>query len=135
MQPDIRWKQRYANFSVAVRNLEASLRLEEPDIFQRAGMIQFFEMSFELAWKTLKDYLEYQGVQEVKSPRAVIKKAFEIGILQDGETWLRGLEDRNMTAHTYDETSAREVEGLIRERYFPLLESLLGAFKQKLENE
>jgi len=135
VQPDIRWKQRYANFSVAVRNLEASLRLEEPDIFQRAGMIQFFEMSFELAWKTLKDYLEYQGGQEVKSPRAVIKKAFEIGILQDGETWLRGLEDRNMTAHTYDETSAREVEGLIRERYFPLLESLLGAFKQKLENE
>ncbi len=135
MQPDIRWKQRYANFSLAVGNLAASLRLEEPDIFQRAGMIQFFEMSFELAWKTLKDYLEYQGVQDIKSPRAVIKKAFEIGVVQDGETWLRGLEDRNMTAHTYDETSAREVEKLIRETYFPLLERLLDIFKQKLDDE
>jgi len=135
VQPDIRWKQRYANFSLAVGNLAASLRLEEPDIFQRAGMIQFFEMSFELAWKTLKDYLEYQGVQDIKSPRAVIKKAFEIGVVQDGETWLRGLEDRNMTAHTYDETSAREVEKLIRETYFPLLERLLDIFKQKLDDE
>ena len=135
MQPDIRWKQRYANFSLAVGNLAASLRLEEPDIFQRAGMIQFFEMSFELAWKTLKDYLEYQGVQDIKSPRAVIKKAFEIGVVQDGETWLRGLEDRNMTAHTYDETSAREVEKLIRETYFPLLARLLDIFKLKLDDE
>ena len=84
---DIRWKQRFQNFEKSFHLLEEAMNIAKPDIFQRAGMIQFFEMTFELAWNTLKDYLEEQGFNEIKSPRAAIKKGFEIDLIKDGESW------------------------------------------------
>ena len=74
--PDVRWKQRFSNFSKSMNYLEQALTIQSPDIVQKAGIIQFFEMSFELSWKVLKDYLEEQGFEDVKSPRAAIKQAF-----------------------------------------------------------
>ncbi len=73
---DIRWKQRLSNFQKSLAHLADAVELEKPTIIQQAGTIQFFEMSFELAWKTLKDYLEEQGFIDVKSPKATIKKAY-----------------------------------------------------------
>ena len=99
---DVRWKQRFQNYEKSLHHLEDALKIKKPDIIQRAGMIQFFEMTFELAWDTLKDYLEEQGFNEIKSPRAAIKKGFEIDLITDGESWLQLLEDRNLTAHAYD---------------------------------
>ena len=66
---DIRWKQRFQNFSKALDYLETALKIENPDIIQKAGIIQFFEMNFELSWNLVKDYLEEQGFVDVKSPR------------------------------------------------------------------
>ena len=65
---DIRWKQRFQNFEKAIGFLAEALKIEHPDLLQKAGIIQFFEMSYELAWNTLKDYLEEQGFTDVKSP-------------------------------------------------------------------
>ncbi|MEO5673592.1 MAG: HI0074 family nucleotidyltransferase substrate-binding subunit, partial [Chitinophagales bacterium] len=103
----------------------------QPDIIQRAGMIQFFEMTFELAWNTLKDYLEEQGFNEIKSPRSAIKKGFEIDLIADGESWLKLLEDRNLTSHAYDLAMAKEIEKLIRTKYYPLIKELCEELKQK----
>ncbi len=124
MTDDIRWKQRFENFQKALSLLEGVLLLENPDIYQKAGMVQFFEMSFELSWKLLKDFLEEEGFSDVKSPRAAIKKAFEVGIIEDGHLWLNLLEKRNLTLLTYDETVAHEIEQLIREIYFPAVTKL-----------
>jgi nucleotidyltransferase substrate binding protein (TIGR01987 family) len=85
---DIRWQHRQQNFNKALAFLELALAIEKPDIVQRAGMIQFFEMTFELAWKMLKDYLEAQGFSKLNSPRAVLKKAFEAGLITEGHDWL-----------------------------------------------
>jgi len=128
---DIRWKQRFQNFEKAIGFLSESLKIEHPDLLQKAGIIQFFEMSYELAWNTLKDYLEEQGFTDVKSPRSAIKKAFEVELIKDGRSWMELLLDRNLTAHTYDEEKATEVEGLIHEKYFPLLMQLYNTIKQK----
>ncbi len=95
-------------------------------------MIQFFELSFELGWKVLKDYLEEQGFADVKSPRAAIKKAFETELITDGHTWLQALEDRNLTTQTYDEETVLEVEHLIRNIYYPLLKELDTELHRKL---
>jgi len=95
---DIRWKQRFQNFEKALGYLEEAMNIDNPDIIQKAGMIQFFEMSFELAWNVIKDYLEEQGFTEVKSPRAALKKGFEIGLLKDGHSWMQLLGDRNITS-------------------------------------
>ena len=121
---DVRWKQRLQNFDKAMDHLDAALRLQQPDLFQKAGIVQFFEMSFELAWSTLKDYLEEQGYLELRSPRAALKKGFEIGLIEDGHGWMQALEDRNLTSHTYDEATADQVLALVRERYHPLLVAL-----------
>jgi nucleotidyltransferase substrate binding protein (TIGR01987 family) len=118
---DVRWKQRFQNFQKSLNYLEDALDIIEPDIIQKAGIIQFFEMTFELAWHTMKDYLEGQGFLNLNSPRDAIKKAFEIELITGGHLWLKALEDRNLTSHTYDEETAAEVENLIRINYYPLL--------------
>lgn len=122
--PDIRWKQRLQNYNKAMLQLNSALDVEAPNILEKAGIIKFFEMSFELAWKLMKHYLEYQGFQEVKSPRAVIKKAFESQIIINGHTWLDLLADRNLAIYTYDDQKATELEHLIRHKYVEELRAL-----------
>ncbi len=134
-QEDIRWKQRFANFSKAMSHLEKALEIPEPDMVQKAGIIQFFEMSFELAWNMVKDYLEEQGFVDIKSPRGALKKAFEVNILEKGHEWMELLQDRNLTAHTYDEQKATDMEHLIQNKYFPILKELHDSFKQKANEE
>ncbi len=121
---DIRWKQRLQNYHKAMVLLERALQIPQPDIFQKAGIIQFFEVSFELGWKLLKDYLEAQGFADVQSPRSSLKKAFEVGILTDGHMWLEMLTDRNLSTHTYDEQKTNQLEMLIRNRYFDAMQAL-----------
>jgi len=124
MVQDTRWIQRLSNLQNALRNLDTALAIESPDVVQRAGMVQFFEMSFELSWNLIKDYLEAQGFGDMISPRASLKMAFQIGLIIDGTSWLKGLEDRNLTSHIYNEQVAKEIEEMIRVTYAPLFRSL-----------
>lgn len=129
---DIRWKQRFVHFRKAFSLLEQTMTIEQPSDAERAGLIQFFEMSFELAWKVLKDYLEEEGFI-VSSPRDTIKQAFQAGLLEDGHVWIEALKDRNLTVHTYEEKIAVAVEQKIRDAYFPALSSLFQTLKSKVE--
>lgn len=129
---DIRWKQRFQNFVKAVALLEKAMCIHRPDVTQKAGTIQFFEMCTELAWKLLKDYLEEQGFSDVNSPRSAVKKAFETGLIKDGHVWMELLHDRNLTVHTYDESKASEMINRIAELYFPALHQLKSTFERKL---
>ena len=128
---DIRWHQRFQNFEKALHYLEAAMNIKDPDIIQKAGLIQFFEMSFELSWNLIKDYLEEQGFVDISTPRGAIKKGFEIGLISDGHLWMKLLEDRNLTSNAYDEKTVTEIEHLIREHYFPLLKGLHATMKQQ----
>jgi len=127
---EARWKQRFENFEKSYRLLEQSLDIESPSVFERAGIIQFFEITLELSWKLLKDYLESQDV-EAKFPREVIKKSFHYEIIENGDTWMTMLGDRNLTVHTYDETHAAEVESKIRNAFFPAIRRLYDSMKEK----
>jgi len=127
---DIRWKQRFQNFERAYQLLEDTLRIQNPSDAERAGLIQFFEMAFELAWKLMKDYLEEQGFT-INSPKDAIKQAFQSEIIADGHGWIDALNDRNLTTHTYREETAVNVEQKIRKAYFPLLQILYEQFKGK----
>lgn len=128
---EIRWKQRFQNFNKAFCLLEKYAdRLEYTEL-ERAGLIQLFETAFELAWKVLKDYLEVEGYT-VSSPREAIKKAFQIGVIKNGDTWLEALEDRNLTSHTYDEEDAIKAVVRIKENYVSILDSLQNFLLEKL---
>ncbi len=113
-----------------MNHLKNALNITQLDFVQKAGIIRLFEMAFELAWKLLKDYLEEQGFQDVKSPRSAIKKAFEVGLIKDGHKWMELLEDRNLTSHTYDKERATEVEFIIRNQYYSILKHLHNTFNQ-----
>lgn len=128
---ELRWQQRFQNFSRTFLLLEQSTELENPNIIERAGMIQFFEMAFEQSWKVLKDFLEEEGFT-VKSPRDAIKTAFQYGFIDNADVWLEALKDRNLTTHTYDEETAQRVENSIKLRYYPILKSLYVDFNKQL---
>lgn len=126
MDVDVRWKQRFQNFDKAFKRLTDAIQIirNDPDnVLLQAGLIQTYEFTFELAWKTLKDYLEMEGFT-VSSPRATLRQAFQSGYIQQGDVWLKALNDRNLTAHTYDDEVAKEVIADIQQTYYFLLKDL-----------
>lgn len=123
---DIRWKQRFENLQSAYQKLQhaiqANAQTPNNDLIQMA-LIKAFEMTFELSWKTMKDYLNYNGI-DVKLPREVIKQAFANDIIADGQLWIDMLEDRNLMAHTYDEARALKAVSHICRHYIAGLDEL-----------
>ena len=101
------------------------VKLEKLDEAIRDSIIKKFEYTFELAWKTIKAYLEKEGYEEISSPRRTLKQAFEIGLIIDEETWSNMLEARNSTAHTYDEEKAIYYEDVIKNKYINVLSQIV----------
>ncbi|MBA2369160.1 MAG: nucleotidyltransferase substrate binding protein [Candidatus Protochlamydia sp.] len=130
MNNDIRWKQRFQNFQKAFLFLQRSAQLGTYDELQSAGLVQSFEFTFELAWKTLKDYLEAQGMT-LQFPREVIKQAFSGRLIEDGRTWIKMLDKRNELTHTYNEKQAKQAVETIRNDYFPAIEQVYHTLKEK----
>jgi nucleotidyltransferase substrate binding protein (TIGR01987 family) len=112
IDPTPRWQYRFDNYRRAFILLREALEQERPlTQLEEEGVIQRFEYTMELAWKTLKDYLESENVVfEQITPRAVIRRAFEAGVIQQGEAWQNALDARNRMSHTYSfETFARVI--------------------------
>ncbi len=118
MDKEIRWRQRFENLDKAYQRLQSAiLDYDRLTILEKEGLIQRFEYTFELAWKSLKDYLESQNVIAT-FPRDVIKAAFHYGLIADGEVWMDMLEKSNLLAHTYDEERFNYAVNKIKEEYF-----------------
>jgi nucleotidyltransferase substrate binding protein (TIGR01987 family) len=131
---DIRWKQRFESYKRALDRLRQPVvgGVERLSQLEKEGLIQRFEFTFELAWKTLKDYLVYQGISlDEASPRHTIKAAFAAGIISDGQLWIDMLETRNVMSHQYDETRFLACLPDIVEQFVPALEVL----RQRLEGK
>ncbi len=109
-------------FENALNKLKESVNECKTEL-ERDGVIQRFEFTIELLWKTLKTILEYQGV-ECFSPRNCIKEAFKANIIEDDEIFLDMLEDRNLSSHIYDEHTAKEIFNRIKSVYVEVLEKL-----------
>lgn len=124
--PDTRWLQRLANFRKARAQLAEAVVLsgQRPlsDI-ERQGMIKAFEFTYELAWNVMKDYFEFQGNTLITGSRDAIREAFQRSLVADGGEWMNMVADRNRTAHTYNESVAREIADRIVRIYAPLFES------------
>jgi len=127
MQRDVRRKQRFQNFDRAVILLREPIERDITTLsnLEKEGTIQRFEFAVELAWKTLKDYMEYEGnVLATVTPRNVIKEAFAARILSDGQVWIDMLDHRNLLSHTYDEATFDKAVVAIRDRYLGAIEDL-----------
>ncbi len=132
---DIRWQQRFSNYTKAYNSLSEFIATGELNKFEKQGLIHVFEYTYELAWKTLKDFLEYDGYKNIGGPKSVIKTAFKVGIIDNGEAWADMHLKRNLTSHTYNEKTAIEIVFYIKNTYYQLFRELkIKLDSKKLNN-
>ncbi len=120
MEQDIRWKQRFSNYEKALHQLTGAIENNDADPIDiiKEGIIQRFEFTHELAWKVMKDFLQYEGFQNITGSRSATKEAFNKGLIEDGQVWMDMIESRNNTVHTYDENILKEEFNKIVNIYF-----------------
>ncbi|PMH42157.1 nucleotidyltransferase [Vibrio sp. 10N.286.49.B3] len=130
-----RWKQRLQNLKKAQQRLFRACSQESYNELELAGLVQTFEFSFELTWKTLKDLLEFEGF-DVASPRSVIRTALEANHIssEQCEVMLEALIKRNLLSHTYDEENVLEAQSLILEKFSPVI-AAITAYLEVQSNE
>ncbi len=135
---DIRWIQRFDNFKRAFARLsEACALADERDLtdLERQGLIQAFEFTHELAWNTLKDFLVAHGSSaKIYGSKDATRAAFAAELIDDGEAWMRMIEQRNESTHTYNDEVAAKIMEAVRSVYMPAFRSLLRRFME-LEKE
>ncbi|KZY80477.1 nucleotidyltransferase [Oleiphilus sp. HI0068] len=122
---DIRWQQRFKNFQRAFLLLREAVESDIASFSQleKEGVIQRFEYTFELAWKVLKDKMEFDGIiLNQISPKSVVRQAYQSKYINDAETWLRMIGDRNLMSHTYDFSKFEQVIDSIKISYLPMLD-------------
>ncbi len=127
MTQDIRWQQRLNNYKKALTQLTAAVELShqrELSDLEKQGLIQAFEFTHELAWKTLKDFLEYQGQTGLYGSRDATRKAFELGLIDNGDSWMQMIQNRNRSSHTYNQDVMQAIIEVIINDYHHLFTAL-----------
>ena len=132
----IRWKQRLENLQKAQLRLSKACAQKKYNELELAGLVQTFEFTFELTWKTLKDLLNFEGF-DAASPRSVIRTALEAKHLNAAqcETLLEALIKRNLLTHTYDEAQVLQAQLLIKESFEPTITNVTEYLTKKSGNE
>ena len=120
---DIRWKQRFEHFIGALRQLKNANELQKERKFtelELQGAVQAFEITQELSWKVMKDFLESQGKTDLFGSKTVVREALNVGLITNGEEWLRTIESRNKTSHIYDEKEILIILEIVFNQYLSL---------------
>lgn len=115
---DIRWQQRFSNYKRAFAQLSKFLDKTELNELEEQGLVQAFEYTHELAWKTLADFLKDRGNTEIYGSRDASREAFNAGLITDGDVWMDMIKSRNLTSHTYNQEVVEEIVKNIIDRYF-----------------
>lgn len=119
--------KKYENFCRSLSNLKEGAELNEPyTVVEQTGIAALFEICFEQSWKLMKTILEEHGRynEKIGSPRAIIKLAYQCGMITDCEGWLELLEAHNILAHTYSNEQALNIIRKLKTDYIPLFEAL-----------
>jgi nucleotidyltransferase substrate binding protein (TIGR01987 family) len=132
---EIRWIQRFNNFSKALKQLTKFIEKGELNELEEQGLIQSFEYNYELSWNTIKDFYEHQAETDIQGSRDAIRMAFKRGLIEDGEIWMEMINSRNLTAHTYNEDTASEIVSNILEKYYQVFIKLQKKLKEFEEKE
>lgn len=128
-----RWEQRLDSYHKALARLAEIVGASKKrtlNEFERDGLVQRFEFTHELSWKLMKAYAEYQGFDSIGGSRDATRKAFEMSLISDGQSWMDMIKSRNETSHNYDDSMADDVVDSIINRFYPLL----AEFYQKMNS-
>lgn len=96
-------------FKKALAQMKDALGLPAENDVIKAGCIQYFEFTFELAWKTTKRIAEEEGLADCNSPKSALKAAFSNGWINTEEVWLDMLSSRNKMSHTHSAEDAIDI--------------------------
>ena len=135
MTNDIRWIQRLANYTKALKRLKDAVDLSEQRALsdlEKQGLIHAFEFTHEWAWSTIKEFYENQGETDIQGSRDAVRLAFRRGLVSNGEIWMEMIKSRNRTSHTYNEETMEEIVGAVQSQYlveFIGLEDALNGLK------
>ncbi len=135
MAEDIRWKQRLNNWNRALAQFTGFMQRDALNELEEQGLIQSFEYNHELAWKTQQNFLKDQGFSDLLGSKDVARKAFEIGLVEEGEVWLDMIVSRNLTFHTYNEAVTRRIVDAIVDHYFDALCKLNSKLNQLAQDD
>jgi nucleotidyltransferase substrate binding protein (TIGR01987 family) len=128
---NIRWVQRFSNYRKAFAQMKKFIDKGDLSDLEEQGLIKAFEYTFELAWNTMKDYIEYQGNgNNITGSRDTFRQAFKAGLITNGQSWMDMLASRNLTSHSYNEETANEIVDSISSTYF----YLFSDFEEKMES-
>ena len=132
MEQEIRWKQRFQNFESALSHLDEGISYYKtnPINIVKEGIIQRFEFTHELAWKVMKDFLEYEGVTGIVASRGDTREAFNKNLITNGQEWMNMIDSRNDTVHAYN-TDILEMEF---SKIISIYLDLFSAFQQKMKS-
>jgi nucleotidyltransferase substrate binding protein (TIGR01987 family) len=128
---DVRWLQRFDNFKRAFKVMAEGVQLAATrplSEMERQGLIQSFEFTHELAWNVLKDFLEDKGVIGLMGSKDSTRAAFKRGLIDRGDDWMKMIEDRNLTSHTYNVAIADRVIEDILSRFHPAFTAMAAKF-------
>jgi nucleotidyltransferase substrate binding protein (TIGR01987 family) len=132
---DIRWQQRFSNYSRALEQLETFFQPPALNEREQQGLIKAFEYTFELAWNTLRDLLRSQGNEELLGSRDTLREAFRLGLIRDGETWMLMVQDRNLTSHTCNRSTADAIARHISEAYLACFQQLRARLEKRQQEK
>ena len=135
MMGDIRWRQRFSNYQKALAPLETFVEPPALNEREQLGLIKAFEYSFELAWNTLRDLLRSQGNAALLGSRDTLREAYRLGLIEQGETWMLMIQDRNLTSHTYNRATADAIADHMTDRYLPCFRQLHSRLELRLQQE
>jgi nucleotidyltransferase substrate binding protein (TIGR01987 family) len=119
-KPDMRCLQGFQNFERALLQLESAVELSRQrglSELERQGLVQVFEFTHELAWNTLKDFLEESGQSGIYGSRDATRAALAVGLIENGDLWMRMITSRNQTTHTYNEETVEDICSAIVNEY------------------
>ena len=128
-----KWIERLEVFRNAIARLNEVIEISKQrslNQFERDSLIKRFEFSYEMAWKLMMSYEKDNGVIGILGSKDVIRQAFSMSLIDNGEAWLEMIDDRNKTSHLYDEEMAIDVIDAITNTYFPLFQELLLKMEQ-----
>lgn len=127
-----RLREKYEDLKRAYKKLSESIELNVDNDIIIDGVIQRFEFTFELSWKLMKAFIEYEGILEVESPRTAIRAAFKSGLIKDGDEWINMMLDRNRTSHVYDEKTAHEIYDNIKNHHIVKIKEFIDIMNYKI---
>ena len=135
---DIRWLRRFQNYQKAFTQLTQAVdlsHLRALSKLEQQGLIHEFEYTHELAWNTLKDFLEARGAAAIFGSRDTTRAAFTAGLIDQGEVWMQMIQSRNQSTHTYNEEMMTQIVTAVIQTYMAEFTKLQSKFEQLRSTE